>query len=324
MVLEVASRCLSVCPFPPSVVTLTSLLPTLSSALFLIHTSAISSLSLPSDTVEKTIDLGQLCCLLHLLPSWHPLFAISSRACVWQHAYLYACKLACTFLQACTSVSGCTCLHTSEPTHIIFVCILWSAEYKAAWENHGWSRVWVGPIIKNNPSICSASPVAGSAEKHGQKSESRKKNGVLTRRERKICLYNPRFALPTFCWLLVVRKWERARFSPPENNTNPSKLKSNTQSTSQETILKRKTSQRELHLNAAGMRCLARPPRLTLSPLPSLSRLQPQPNPNHTSSQTTRLPFSHSLSISPFSPSFPLLLFFASLSLSLWACSQQL
>lgn len=119
-----------------------------------------------------------------------------------------------------------------------------------------------------------------------------KKCGSYEEGEKNLSLQSPCFGLPTFCWLLVVRKWERARFSPPENNTNPSKLKSNTQSTSQETILKRKTSQWELHLNAAGMRCLAPPPPT------ALSRLQPQPNPNHTTSQTTRLPFSHSLSIS--------------------------
>lgn len=126
-----------------------------------------------------------------------------------------------------------------------------------------------------------------------------KKCGSYGEGEKNLSLQSPCFALPTFCWLLVVRKWERARFSPHENNTNPSKLKSNTQSTSQETILKRKTSQWELHLNAAGMRCLARPLCLPLAPPPARSKLQPQPNPNHTTSQTTRLPFSCFLSIFP-------------------------
>lgn len=70
---------------------------------------------------------AQLCCLLHLLPSWHPLFSISYEACVWQHAYLYTCKLAGTFMQACTCVSGCKCEHTSEHKHI-FLHILRSAK----------------------------------------------------------------------------------------------------------------------------------------------------------------------------------------------------
>lgn len=65
------------------------------------------------------------------------------------------------------------------------------------------------------------------------------------------------FSLPTLCWLLGERKWKCARFSPPENNTNPAKRKSNIQSTSQETILKPKTSQWEINLSAAGTRCSA-------------------------------------------------------------------
>lgn len=57
-----------------------------------------------------------LCCLQHLLPSWHPLFAISYKPRVWQHAYLYTCKLACTFLQARTQVLRCK----SELKHFFF------------------------------------------------------------------------------------------------------------------------------------------------------------------------------------------------------------
>lgn len=135
----------------------------------------------------------------------------------------------------------------------------------AVWVNHEKTQVWASLIIKNNPSICTASPGAGSAEKHGKKKWKQKKCSSYEEGEKSLSLQSPCFSLPTFCWLLAVRKWERARFSPPENNTNPSKLKSNTQSTSQETILKRKTSQWELQLNAAGMRCLAPP--LSLLPL---------------------------------------------------------
>lgn len=149
-------------------------------------------------------------------------------------------------------------------------CTCWRpAEHQAAWESHGWTHVWAAPIMTNYPSICRASPGAGSAEKHGKKKSERERKKEKMRFLRGEGKKTPRFGLPTFCWLLVVRKWERARFSPPENNTNPSKLKSNTQSTSQETILKRKTSQWELHLNAAGMHCLTHP--LCPPPLPSCS-----------------------------------------------------
>lgn len=139
-----------------------------------------------------------------------------------------------------------------------------------------------------------------------KKVKAEKKCGSYEEGEKNLSLQSPCFGLPTFCWLLVVRKWERARFSPPENNTNPSKLKSNTQSTSQETILKRKTSQWELHLNAAGMRCLARPLRLPLSPLPLSQGF------NHNLTRTTpplRRQDSLSLNPCPFPPSFFFFLF---------------
>lgn len=156
------------------------------------------------------------------------------------------------------------------------------------------------------------------SRKTWQKKWKQKKCGSYEEGEKNLSLQSPCFGLPTFCWLLVVRKWERARFSPPENNTNPSKLKSNTQSTSQETILKRKTSQWELHLNAAGMRCLARPLRLPLSPLPLSQGF------NHNLTRTTpplRRQDSLSLTPCPFPPLFlpflfSLLFIFASLSLS--------
>lgn len=141
----------------------------------------------------------------------------------------------------------------------------------------------------------------------------KKKCGSYEEGEKNLSLQSPCFDLPTFCWLLVVWKWERARFSPPENNTNPSKLKSNTQSTSQETILKRKTSQWELHLNAAGMRCLACPLHLPLSSLPLSQGF------NHNLTRTTpplRRQDSLSLTLCPFLLySFPFFLCCSSLPL---------
>lgn len=76
------------------------------------------------------------------------------------------------------------------------------------------------------------------------------------------------------------RKWKRARFYPPENNTSPAKRKSNIQSTSQETILKPKTSLWEMHLSAACMGC---------SPhhYASFLKFQPLNNLNHT------IPYQH-------------------------------
>lgn len=151
------------------------------------------------------------------------------------------------------------------------------------------------------------------SRKTWQKKWKQKKCGSYEEGEKNLSLQSPCFSLPTFCWLLVVRKWERARFSPPENNTNPSKLKSNTQSTSQETILKRKTSQWELHLNAAGMRCLARPLRLPLSPLPLSQGF------NHNLTRTTP-PLRRQDSLSLFLPvHFPIYSF-----LSLFLCCSSL
>lgn len=48
-----------------------------------------------------------------------------------------------------------------------------------------------------------------------------------------------------------------------------------------------------------------------LPPPPALSRLQPQPNPNHTTSQTTRLPFSPSFPLSPIPSLIPPFHFFS-------------
>lgn len=148
------------------------------------------------------------------------------------------------------------------------------------------------------------------SRKTWQKRESwKKKCGSYKEGEKNLSLQSPCFGLPTFCWLLVVRKWERARFSPPENNTNPSKLKSNTQSTSQETILKRKTSQWELHLNAAGMCCIA-PPHPHPHPPPSLLLSQGF---NHNLTRTTPpLRWQDSLSHTscPFPPIYSFLSFF--------------
>lgn len=121
------------------------------------------------------------------------------------------------------------------------------------------------PIIRNNSSSCKHKSWNGDSYR-------KTKNVLLTVREN-LSLQSLGFSLPTLCWLLGERKWKRARFCPPENNSNPAKRKSNIQSTSQETILKPKTSQWKIHLSAAGM---CEPLRLPLS------RLQPQNNPNHT------------------------------------------
>lgn len=112
MVLEVASRCLSVCPFPPFVVTLTSLLPTLSSLLFRIHSSAISSLSLPSNSIEKTNQPGPSCAACYTYcPAGIHCFQLVTR-----HVFdsMRTCILA-------------KCEHTSEHKHI-FLHILRSAK----------------------------------------------------------------------------------------------------------------------------------------------------------------------------------------------------
>lgn len=197
--LEVASRCLSVCPFPPSAVTpacLTySCFRTFPDSL-VCHLFSFCPLQNP---LKKQSTQTQLCCLLHLLPSWHPLFAISSKACVWQHAHLYTCKLACTFfagIHMCVRMQN-VCAHIWT----YFLRSLWSAENQAAWENHGRTRVWVGPIIKNNPSICRASPGAASAEKHGKK-KWKKKCGSYEEGEKNLSLQSLCFGLPTSagCW----------------------------------------------------------------------------------------------------------------------------
>lgn len=127
------------------------------------------------------------------------------------------------------------------------------------------SRQKNSPIIRNNSSSCKHKSWNGDSYR-------KTKNVLLTVREN-LSLQSLGFSLPTLCWLLGERKWKRARFCPPENNSNPAKRKSNIQSTSQETILKPKTSQWKIHLSAAGM---CEPLRLPLS------RLQPQNNPNHT------------------------------------------
>ncbi len=152
------------------------------------------------------------------------------------------------------------------------------------------------PIIKNNLSSCKHKSWNGDSYR-------KTKNVLLTVREN-LSLQSLGFSLPTLCWLLGERKWKRARFYPPENNSNPVKHKSNIQSTSQETILKPKTSQWKIHLSAAGM---CEPLHLPLS------RLQPQNNPNHTTPPVLwgqdaflfpSLPPYHSRSFSPSHLSF--------------------
>ena len=67
------------------------------------------------------------------------------------------------------------------------------------------SRVRAGPIIKSNPSRCRVSLGVVSAEKH-KKERKKEKKGSYKEVENSLSLQSLCLALPTFCWLLILRK----------------------------------------------------------------------------------------------------------------------
>lgn len=139
---------------------------------------------------------------IHCLQLVHSHVFDSTRTCVCTNQLAHFCE--------CARVSGCKCLQN----HHFYGRVLQSArkcppqkkkkkkKKKRKKKQHEKSQVRTSLIIKNNLSIYSAGPGAGSAETPKQE-KKKKSNAVLTRRERKICLYNPPVwacQLSAGCW----------------------------------------------------------------------------------------------------------------------------
>lgn len=191
-------------------------------------------------------------------------------------------------------VPGSECAYASEYKHIWG--IWWSAENQAVWESYARTKVLPGVIIKNYRSIFRISPGAGSAEKYGKKKRwKQEKNVVHTSKGRKICLYNP----PVLTCQLSAGCWQCGNESVLDSPL--SRITQTPQSSNQtHNPRHRKPFWSVKPPNGSSiwmLRVCAALPAPCASPLPpsppALSRLQPQSNPNHTTSQTTRLPFYH-------------------------------
>lgn len=131
---------------------------------------------------------------------------------------LTACSLA--YVQTCLYIfcrhpyvcQGAKCVHTSEHIFCAFSDQQKIRQPGKTMEGHGYEKVQLLRTIHQY-----AEQVLEQAQQKNMAKKWKKKCGSYKEGERE-SLQSPCFGLPTYCWLLVVRKWERARFSPPENN----------------------------------------------------------------------------------------------------------